>query len=188
MLLEGYSWPGPAHTDFGWHQCLQSWASAVLPCCLGIFPAGWRISISCWSMSCQGWRCHSLYTSTGTCWEPVSPLLCVRSCVLAQEGPSCLGHTNRGAWGHQGTTWGGHGAPEQPAFGGFLCSSPRLNRLLLRACQRLQSPPFRNAGTSHSRERETWRRGKQFATVKATRKASCMENQTEQEKQHLPSI
>lgn len=71
---------------------------------------------------------------------------------------------------------------------GFLWSSPGLSRLLLWACQRLQSAPFRNAGTSHSRQRETWRRGKQFAIVKATRKASCMENQTEQEKQHLPSI
>lgn len=53
------------------------------------------------------------------------------------------------------------------------------------------APPCSNAGAFHSRERrETWRCGYQFPNnkiLKAVRKASCMENQTEQEKQRLPS-
>lgn len=70
--------------------------------------------------------------------------------------------------------------------GGVSVVLPKAEQLLLWPCQGLQSSPFRSGfHFSQQGKRETWRRGKQFATAKAPRKASCMENQTEQEKQHF---
>lgn len=105
----------------GLQQCFPAaWASPNA----GSRSGGLRISMSCWRMCCQGWRYHSLCTSTRMCWLLGSrwPWCCLSaSRALAQEVPCCPGHADRGARRHCGTTRGGHGAPEQPAFVGGFC-------------------------------------------------------------------
>lgn len=90
------------------YQLWVALGSAFSPGLQQCFPAAWaspsassrsdglRISMSRWRTCCQGWRCHSLCTSTQMCWLLGS----LRSCCCLSASHA-LAHKIPAAWDMQ---------------------------------------------------------------------------------------